>query len=313
MARIRTIKPDFWKNEGLSDLPEATHILAAALLNYADDEGYFNANPGLVKAECFPLRNPSISVADSLKSLHAMGYIRLGTGEDGKRYGHIVEFLKHQKVSHAAESKISKKTIAWDNSGDIPEDEVKSSERLRPELNGMELNRIEVNTEDNKLSSGADAPPSLEKQVFDEGRKLLGNNSGSLIGKLRKVLKNDDARALEIISLAREKSDPKEYIGACLRDASDIKMPVPDKYNRISERLDGKAVFAIGHSILGTGEDEFIRNLIGHFDGNCSQAAEILMLKKSKDDKWWKDILFKVRYDEKIYAPSEKYLRSDFP
>ena len=55
MARIRTIKPEFWRHEDLSALPADTHMLAAALLNYADDEGYFNANPKLVEAECFPV------------------------------------------------------------------------------------------------------------------------------------------------------------------------------------------------------------------------------------------------------------------
>ena len=61
MARIRTIKPEFWKHEDLSALPEITHMLAAALLGYADDEGYFNANPALVKSECLPLRESSVS------------------------------------------------------------------------------------------------------------------------------------------------------------------------------------------------------------------------------------------------------------
>jgi hypothetical protein len=56
MARIRTIKPEFWRHEDLSALPEATHMLAAQLLNYADDYGYFNANPALIKAEVSPLR-----------------------------------------------------------------------------------------------------------------------------------------------------------------------------------------------------------------------------------------------------------------
>jgi hypothetical protein len=41
MGRIRTIKPEFWRSEDLCSLPEATHMLAAALLNYADDEGFF--------------------------------------------------------------------------------------------------------------------------------------------------------------------------------------------------------------------------------------------------------------------------------
>ena len=69
MARIRTIKPEFWAHEDLSELPEATHMLAAALLNYADDEGYFNANPMLIKAACSPLREPSVSIQESLTLL----------------------------------------------------------------------------------------------------------------------------------------------------------------------------------------------------------------------------------------------------
>jgi DNA-directed RNA polymerase specialized sigma54-like protein len=38
-------------------------MLAAALLNHADDEGFFNANARLVKAQCVPLREDSVSHA----------------------------------------------------------------------------------------------------------------------------------------------------------------------------------------------------------------------------------------------------------
>lgn len=119
MARIRTVKPEFWKNEALSALPEATHLLAAALLNYADDEGYFNANPALVKAECSPLREPSVSVHESLKLLAEIGYLRLGKGADGRRYGHIVNFSEHQRVNRPTPSKISSLGVAWEGSVSI--------------------------------------------------------------------------------------------------------------------------------------------------------------------------------------------------
>lgn len=106
MARIRTIKPEFWTHEDLSALPEATHILAAALLNHADDEGYFNANPGLIKAACSPLREPSVSIHDSLRSLLQIGFINLCTGMDGKRYGVVCKFDQHQRVNRPTPSKI---------------------------------------------------------------------------------------------------------------------------------------------------------------------------------------------------------------
>lgn len=135
MARIRTIKPEFWEHEELSALPESTHLLAAALLNYADDEGYFNANPLLIKASCSPIREPSVSIPESLRSLQTIGYIRLGSAPDGKRYGQIVHFAEHQRVSHPTPSKISSLTITWGDSENPPENLRSPPESLRPERN----------------------------------------------------------------------------------------------------------------------------------------------------------------------------------
>src|SRR4051812_7931824 len=106
MSRIRTIKPGFWQHEELSALPEPTHMLAAALLNYVDDEGYFNANPLLIRAACFPLREPSVSIPTSLKSLEQIGFVAFWTGTDGKRYGEVVKFREHQVINRPTPSKI---------------------------------------------------------------------------------------------------------------------------------------------------------------------------------------------------------------
>lgn len=116
MSRIRTIKPEFWRHEELSELPEATHMLAAALLNYADDDGYFNANPKLVRAECCPLREPSVSVQDSLNQLEKIGFIDTGVAPDGKRYGRIVKFSEHQRINRPSPSKIKALPIEWESS-----------------------------------------------------------------------------------------------------------------------------------------------------------------------------------------------------
>jgi hypothetical protein len=135
VARIRTIKPEFWKHEDLSELPEATHMLAAALLNHADDEGYFNANPALVRAECSPLREPSVSVHDSLNLLAKIGYLQLGAGTDGKRYGRIVTFDDHQRVNRPTPSKIKPLVAVWESS---PKAHPQLSESSPPERKGRE-------------------------------------------------------------------------------------------------------------------------------------------------------------------------------
>lgn len=154
MARIRTVKPEFWKHEDLSELPAETHMLAAALLNYADDEGYFKAHPKLVQAECCPLREDSTSVRRSLELLSGIGYIRLFVGTDGKEYGHIVKFLEHQRVDRAKPSVIK----------DLESIGEESSNDRRSVAAGMEGN----GREEEGKGEGAAAPPACPHQEIIE-------------------------------------------------------------------------------------------------------------------------------------------------
>ena len=106
MARIRTIKPEFWRDENLSNVSAEACLLAIGLLNHCDDEGYFNANPKLVESDVFPLRKLSVTTTVALRELSGIGYIRVFDGTDGKSYGHIVNFLKHQVINKKTPSKI---------------------------------------------------------------------------------------------------------------------------------------------------------------------------------------------------------------
>lgn len=106
MARIRTIKPDFWRNPELSSVSPEAALLAIGLLNLADDEGYFLAIPKLIDADIFPLRECSMNTHGLLKQLSNIGYIRMFCGSDGRQYGHVVNFMKHQVISRSTPSKI---------------------------------------------------------------------------------------------------------------------------------------------------------------------------------------------------------------
>lgn len=107
MARIRTIKPEFWTDEDMSEVSEAACLLAIGLLNYADDEGYFNANPKLIKAAIFPIREQSGSIPVLMRELSSVGYISLFSSHDGKIYGLVNNFAKHQVINKAKKSIIS--------------------------------------------------------------------------------------------------------------------------------------------------------------------------------------------------------------
>ncbi len=221
MGRIRTIKPEFWANEDLSALPESTHLLAASLLNYADDFGYFNANPALVKAGCSPIREPSVSLPESFRSLQTVGYIRLGTGSDGKRYGHIVKFSEHQRVSHPTKSKIAHISITWDEFDSPPENLRSPPESLRPEQGTG-------NREQGSIQASPDAGASSDL-VWGEPVKFLASrgckesSARSFIGRLLKSHDPDAVlRAFET-AIENDAAEPRSYVEKCLSNA--VRMP----------------------------------------------------------------------------------------
>jgi len=116
MARIRTIKPEFWYDEDIASLPAETRLLAIGLLNVADDEGYFKAHPALIRGQIFPFHEDSLNIHGMLTELSGVGYLRLFEGLDGKLYGHVKNFGKHQKVNRPSPSKIKEKDMLTEGS-----------------------------------------------------------------------------------------------------------------------------------------------------------------------------------------------------
>lgn len=106
MARIRTIKPEFWRDEELASVSPEACLLALGLLNHCDDEGYFNANPKLVESDIFPLRELKSKTTVLLQELCKIGYLVVFQGSDGKTYGCIKNFHKHQVINKKTSSKI---------------------------------------------------------------------------------------------------------------------------------------------------------------------------------------------------------------
>jgi hypothetical protein len=212
MARIRTIKPEFWKHEDLSALPEATHMLAAALLNHADDEGYFNANPGLVRAECCPLREPSVSPHDSLNLLRGIGFIKLGSGADGKRYGLIIKFEDHQRINRPTPSKIKAVGIVWEAS---PQTHTQLTESSPPERKGKEQGREQGREEE--LSGSPDGEPRPPITLVENARaERLAQVTGEAVTAYNAILGKPIGRlsAVHLVNDVR-----KDQVKRCLKTA----------------------------------------------------------------------------------------------
>jgi hypothetical protein len=112
--RIRTIKPEFWSSFSLSHVSEPALLLAVGLLNHACDRGYFEADPRIIKASIFPLREPSRSIPGALGELSGIGYVAIRQAPDGRLVGHVVNFLRHQRIEKPAKQ-ISKAQVAFES------------------------------------------------------------------------------------------------------------------------------------------------------------------------------------------------------
>lgn len=100
MSRARNIKPGFFKNEDLVELPFEYRLLYIGLWTLADREGRLEDRPKRIKMEVFPADDVDIEAA--LHALHGAGFVQRYE-IDGRRYVSIPAWKKHQNP-HCRES-----------------------------------------------------------------------------------------------------------------------------------------------------------------------------------------------------------------
>jgi hypothetical protein len=86
------------------------------MLNWADDEGYFMANPILIRGQVFPFEDDSKKIPRSLQELSSEGWIQLGVDNQGRAVGKVVNFAKHQRVDKPKPSSIKENSTFQDES-----------------------------------------------------------------------------------------------------------------------------------------------------------------------------------------------------
>jgi hypothetical protein len=96
MARIRNIKPAFFKDEDLADLSFAHRLLFAGLWTLADKNGTLEDRPRYIRAELFPYDD--VDAGAMLSDLVTAGFLCRYT-VTGREYLHIPTFSKHQRIS----------------------------------------------------------------------------------------------------------------------------------------------------------------------------------------------------------------------
>lgn len=96
MARIRTIKPEFFKDDELAELGPMAMILFEGLWCLADKEGRLEDRPKRIKAEILPYFD--VDVDELLQKLHDAKFI-LRYIADGHEYIWVIKFKSHQRIT----------------------------------------------------------------------------------------------------------------------------------------------------------------------------------------------------------------------
>ena len=217
MARIRTIKPEFFTSEDIVSMTPLARVFYIALWCEADREGRLDWKPVTLKMRYLPGDN--CNVVELANELIQAGLIVLYEVE-GKRYAEIPTFKTHQVINNR-ESESTR-----------PSRHFHASSRVKAE--GKEGREEEGKGKEGKAeadASGADAPPKSPEQLtkdelWSAGKSLLmaadmpKAQCGTFVGKL--VKDYGDAVVIDAVRAAvvARPADPAEYLKAtCQRMA----------------------------------------------------------------------------------------------
>lgn len=161
MPRKRIIDPEFWSDEEIGFWSHAARLFYIGLWNFSDDEGRFKAHSALLKSQIFPY-DSEIDI-ETLKSEISgkIDWYEVG----GCQYGHLRNFLKHQRIDKPSPSKLPKFD---DHSKSLPR-------TLPPKLSKEKLSKVK-------------SPPTagLFQSQIDQNKKRIENVTSNLADKLVK-------------------------------------------------------------------------------------------------------------------------------
>jgi hypothetical protein len=175
MARIRTIKPEFWTDPKIVTLPYEARLLFIGMLNFSDDHGYQPDEPLRIKMQVFP--GDTLDVGALLELIVGAGLVSRVVSGDGCNWLHIVNFSKHQTVNRPHPSRFIH--------GALSERSVNTHGALseRSVRNGMEWNGKEGTPPTPSRESGA--RPRKRTEITEPTPGPLSTTVGRVLAKTK--------------------------------------------------------------------------------------------------------------------------------
>lgn len=273
MARIRTIKPEFFRHEALYEAEKEAllplRLAFAGLWTAADREGRFRWSPRQLKLDCLPYDDCDFGRV--LDALMTRGFIVKYT-IDGKEFGCIPSWHQHQVINNrekASDIPSPNENNNLTREARVDDASVTPLVHTQGEGKGKEGEREGKETEAD--ASGADAPPDPaipEREYFMRGREVLGKGAGGLIGKLLKAKGGNVALARAAVEQASQKQNPTEYVAAICRGPPAARPTTAHQ----QERQTGREILDdIGNFIGGSRQADF--GLLRHDSGNGPEGV----------------------------------------
>lgn len=153
MARIRSIKPEFWTDEKVVAISPLARLLFIGIWNFVDDEGRAPYSPSRFKMQILPADSADIS--ELLGEIRRENMITVYAVDD-KEYLQVNGFTKHQKIDKRTASKLPPPP----NSAEL--------RRITPVDQGREGRKKEPAQEEASSEALSRAAPVL---VVDGGRR----------------------------------------------------------------------------------------------------------------------------------------------
>lgn len=193
MARIRTVKPEFWTDDALVECSIPARLVAIGVLNFADDCGNLDRSAKQIKMRVLPADN--IDVEPLVQELITVRYLE-EYEVDGQKYLHIRSFTKHQVINKPSTSKIpALPEHSRSATGALPEDS-RSGDGGLPD--GMEGNGKEGSKPKPPARKRAEYPAEVH-EIYDEYAKWIRDYPASRQRALKSIAQRVKEHGVDIV------------------------------------------------------------------------------------------------------------------
>lgn len=188
MARIRTIKPEFWVDEIMVELPYETRLLFLGLLNFVDDHGFIEYKPKRIKMMIFPA--DTIFIEDSLNALCDSLRLQVFDSDQGPLL-RVVNWERHQKVNRPSPTRFTNIRPANRKNKPNPiQDSVSTHGALNESsvLKGKERKGKDIDTTYLYDETAEAVPREDIQRIFDHFNASLEHRGAKKLPKAKKQL-----------------------------------------------------------------------------------------------------------------------------